>query len=684
MSDVDEEQISHNPGGLARQNYDMLHLVERLCDLVRTEAPVWNQPTTDVPLGVVKYAEYLKGVYKVKPCGEQWLRVVSKHYVTLSTIESIEDFPKEKEVTCTLAMIHAKIEEVKKLKRSITIDQVGVLGDGKRARCIIVEGIPGIGKSTFSWHLGVCWAQKEILHDYHLVVLLRLRDERVQHAKCVSDLFRYEEQPKQEHEAVMEWINSNKGDGVMMVLDGYDELSPDLQKSSIFANIIRGVVLPKMTVLVSSRPSANENLHQLCQDQKCQYIEVIGFGKEEIQEYVDAALGHNKELRDQLLSYLEYHPHIHGLMYCPLNCAIIVQIFRDQMKIRSQPPQTLTEVYQVLIKTVLKRHEQKSVEPPAAMKHKGTSTIPNNPSRFPWLGNVSDQTIPQLLVLAKLAYDGTNEDRLIFHGLTGTMETLGLLQEVPELYLESSGSSSYHFLHKTVQEFMAALHVSSLPPGERAEFIRTSFGKSNMTMVVRFMAGLTKFQSQDDIEGILAFQEEGGRRLLESLHWLFEAHDPGLVQKCMGHIEWTLQLYREDLDPFDCYVLGYCIANSRQPWNLSLLDCSINGQCVKMLMMVEKGRAFDYIKTIYLFCDYNYDEANHNYVLGDEGAIVLGKMLRGNKVLTSLQLRNCDIGPEGLSELCSALEVNTTLTELDLSYNTFDDHSLASLDTCGG
>ena len=54
-------------------------------------------------------------------------------------------------------------------------------------------------------------------------------------------------------------------------------------------------------------------------------------------------------------------------------------------------------------------------------------------------------------------------------------------------------------------------------------------------------------------------------------------------------------------------------------------------------------------------------------------------MLRGNKVLTSLKLQKCDIGPEGLSELCSALEVNTTLTILDLSYNRFDDRSLASL-----
>ena len=54
-------------------------------------------------------------------------------------------------------------------------------------------------------------------------------------------------------------------------------------------------------------------------------------------------------------------------------------------------------------------------------------------------------------------------------------------------------------------------------------------------------------------------------------------------------------------------------------------------------------------------------------------------MLRGNKVLSSLILQGCGIGPEGLSELCSALEVNTTLTELDLSKNVFDDHSLASL-----
>ena len=78
------------------------------------------------PPGVMKYAEYLRSVYTVKPCGEQWLPVVSKVYINLSTVESIEDFPEEKEVTCTLAMIHANTGEVKKMKRSISINEVSV------------------------------------------------------------------------------------------------------------------------------------------------------------------------------------------------------------------------------------------------------------------------------------------------------------------------------------------------------------------------------------------------------------------------------------------------------------------------------------------------------------------------------------------------------------------------------
>ena len=43
----------------------------------------------------------------------------------------------------------------------------------------------------------------------------------------------------------------------------------------------------------------------------------------------------------------------------------------------------------------------------------------------PWLSDVSEQTISQLMILAKLAYDGTKEDQLIFYEQNGILETLG-------------------------------------------------------------------------------------------------------------------------------------------------------------------------------------------------------------------------------------------------------------------
>ena len=72
----------------------------------------------------MKYSEYLRSVYKIKPCGDQWSPVVSEHYIRLSTVESIKDFPKEKEDICRLATMHSKIEEVKRLKRTIQIEVV--------------------------------------------------------------------------------------------------------------------------------------------------------------------------------------------------------------------------------------------------------------------------------------------------------------------------------------------------------------------------------------------------------------------------------------------------------------------------------------------------------------------------------------------------------------------------------
>ena len=233
-----------------------------------------------------------------------------------------------------------------------------------------MQGIPGVGKSTLAWQLGRRWGKKEILQHFQLVIVLRLRDERVQKAHTISELFYHPDPDIQQ--SVSKWMARTLGEDVLLILDGYDELSSELQigDQSIFARIIKGKELPKLTVLVTSRPSANRNLYQLCRIRaKCQYIEVVGFSKKKIREYVELAFKSNFQLKESFNLYIKQRPHILSMMYVPINCAIVVELFREH---KGKPPQTLTEVYTALTNTLLQRHEQKTKEKtPVGMPHTG-------------------------------------------------------------------------------------------------------------------------------------------------------------------------------------------------------------------------------------------------------------------------------------------------------------------------
>ena len=58
----------------------------------------------------------------------------------------------------------------------------------QQRRVILVEGAPGVGKSTFAREFCRRWERGEIAQQYQLVLLLRLRDDRISNAKCLKDL----------------------------------------------------------------------------------------------------------------------------------------------------------------------------------------------------------------------------------------------------------------------------------------------------------------------------------------------------------------------------------------------------------------------------------------------------------------------------------------------------------------
>ena len=124
-----------------------------------------------------------------------------------------------------------------------------------------------------------------------------------------------------------------------------------------------------------------------------------------------------------------------------------------------------------------------------------------------------------------------------------------------------------------------------------------------MAMTVRFMAGLTKFlTSSEDVDGladmVISLETSDNQRKIENMHWMFETQNPSFIQRLMGNKEQTFDCSWTRLNPFDLYVLWYCIANSSTLWTVDLGFCHLTDECMKMMFLVEEGKAFHYITSL--------------------------------------------------------------------------------------
>ena len=80
--------------------------------------------------------------------------------------------------------IHGNIDDIVNRKEAIDITEVvKQQEDGTLQNCVLIEGAPGVGKITLACILCKRWISRELLLQYSLVLLLRLRDRSVREAK---------------------------------------------------------------------------------------------------------------------------------------------------------------------------------------------------------------------------------------------------------------------------------------------------------------------------------------------------------------------------------------------------------------------------------------------------------------------------------------------------------------------
>ena len=598
-------------------------------------------------------------------------------------------------------------------KSPIQFEEVGKPRHRHRQKLILIEGAPGVGKTTFSWEFCRKWGKGEILLDHSLLLLLPLRDNNLKEAKTLSDLFYHQDSELQQ--AVIQEVTSNQGVGVSIWLEAWDELDHQpREKASVFLDLIHGRILPLATVFVTSRPWASEYLRENCKDRITQHVEVLTSAKDQIDHYIRKAEAEAQpsSFAAKFTDYLSSNPVIRAAMYTPVTAKMAAEMFTWSQHTKSPPPTTMTELFtSFTLKTLVDHLSTHPVYHKQQLKVITFSDLPTD-------------VYKQFQGLCRMAYEGIlNRQQLVFsatHLPTG-FAPLSLMQEVPQLYTEGR-ASSYHFIHLTLQEYLAAVHISQLPANEQTRLSREHAESGHFKMITRFLAGHTKLAN---IPPDITIDNE-----LNYFHFLFEAKDISMTTRTLGSDEMFVSSHHF-WTPLDYYVTGHAISHSNCSWRLNFAHTSIDDDKFELFCQgcaaprgtgcrghISHANFWDnditsksihsfvnipthilqYMRVLHLTrnkldgsaCDLLAKVAPSmsrleelwlgDNPIGSDGAVEVIKALCGSG-MNRLWLHNTEIGEPDCEALCELLKSSHSLQRLDIDKNNLSSESVASIIT---
>ena len=336
--------------------------------------------------------------------------------------------------------------------------------DGQSLR-VVVDGPPGIGKTTLCRKLLNLWAKGELKQHYELVLYCPFRDQEIANASTL-ELLLSNIYDCTEVSMVTKWILQNHGNQLLIIFDGWDELSIELRQTSLAYRIICNKLLRQCSVIVTSRSYASSSLLKLNTISK--HIEVKGFSNEEVNNVIQCTL-------PQLNKEIEIRNDVQSLCYIPLVCSIVVYVCKSS---EGQLPKTLTKLYKKFIVETINRHvEIKQIPAEIAIK---LSSLPSP------INNIFSK-------LCKLAYNNLklNPPKLTFSSSELPEDYLGLMTSFAEY---GYGKKTYQFLHLSIQEFLAAWWITKYEKTE--ELFKDHFENEHFRLCLRFVAGLTHLEHE--------------------------------------------------------------------------------------------------------------------------------------------------------------------------------------------
>ena len=413
---------------------------------------------------------------------------------------------------------------------------------------LLIEGRPGSGKTTLVHKFSQDWGRGKIqLKNIKLVFLVHLRgffnDSKIGLRDIVQNY--YTREGKDIVEQILKYSVDHNGEGLCFILDGLDEYNPDSKSKTFIFQLIKKELLPKAIVIVASRPAATAKLRNIATRQ----VEVIGFLKQQIYEYVKKYKFSDVDKRIDLHKYLDHHPNVHHMCYLPIHAAMVCYLFNVM---GSKLPRTETKMYIEFTNHTLLR---------TLTRYKEKITYLESPDKL------LDQDKRIFSKICKLAFDKTASSRQVlrkseiphFSDISSGNESMGLIT-VDEMSSVCGLENLYTFLHLTFQEYLAAYHISKLEEEKQLEVITQYSQKKHMIVVWKFFCGLVDFKEQEHkLIKIMSLKDD-----LFNVHCAFESQQTVTCDSVVKTGEsGTLTFNNHFLTPSDSTAIGYVIKNAK-------------------------------------------------------------------------------------------------------------------------
>uniref|UniRef100_A0A8C5GR65 NACHT domain-containing protein n=1 Tax=Gouania willdenowi TaxID=441366 RepID=A0A8C5GR65_GOUWI len=579
-------------------------------------------------------------------------------------------------------------------ERAITLEELFKAPPGRPRpiRTVMTKGVAGIGKTLLTHKFTVDWAEDKAQQEVHYTFPLTFRELNVLRERSFSLVGLVDHFFSGSKEA---GICSFQDYLVLFILDGLDECRltldflstqtlTDVSESTsvevLLINLIRGELLPSALLWITTRPAAANQIPPECVDM---VTEVRGFTDPQKDEYFRRR-STDEEQVSRIISHIRTCRSLHIMCHIPLFCWITATVLEDILKSREKGelPRTLTQIYSHY---VVLQNKVKMVK-----FDRGAATDPH------W----SPQSREMMESLGKLAFEQLQKGKLIFYesdltecgmDLRAASVCSGVFTQVFREESSLYQDKVFTFIHLSLQEFLAALHVHQTFISSKVNllehqplkknswmslFKRTTLNllhqcavdealqspNGHLDLFLRFLLGLSLPTNQRLLQGLLTQTRSDSltnqktveyikKKLRESLstersinlfHCLNEVNDHSLLEEIQQYMK-SGRLSTEQLSPAQWSALVFILLSSQEHLDVfDLKSFSPSEEAFLKLLPVIKASK----KAELSFCG-----------LSERSCAALSSVLSSqSSSVKHLDLSNNDLQDSGVKLLCEGLK----------------------------